>query len=142
LSSLVTITHEQGTYAVSAASWAEFCGEHAITFSPHTVGRNTFYANGVEITFGEPDYGEPPRLDDGGIDWSAITPPHETAYRLWFSTTDSPKSAVTLAVIAWKLWGGDLSMSPELAGWVTVADEYDERAWRRIKLGNGAVFGK
>jgi hypothetical protein len=53
---------------IDRKDWAAFCKEQKVFYSPNTVGGNTFYRfgfGGVEIHFGEADYGEAPLTEDG-----------------------------------------------------------------------------
>ncbi len=38
--------------------WENFCKEHEIIFSPHTVGSNVFYRGKVQVVFGNPTWKE------------------------------------------------------------------------------------
>lgn len=74
-------------------AWLAFCAEHGILYSPRTIGRNTFYANGrevdvggmlmvvsetqTEIKFGKPNYTATPLGQDGKIDVAQVQPPEE-----------------------------------------------------------------
>jgi hypothetical protein len=94
MSSAATLTFSSETIGVPADSWRGFCAEHDIVHSPHTVGGNVYYAGGIqgiEITYDQ--------------------------HRLRFSTYYGGKAiadVARLALIAWRLWGGQLMADEEI----------------------------
>ncbi len=94
MSSGATITFDPDTIGVSADEWQKFCTEHAIEHSPQTVGGNVYYfggRDGVEVHYAE----------------------HKLRFSTYFCGRAMPDVA-RLALIAWRLWGGDLSAAPEI----------------------------
>ncbi|MCV9963677.1 hypothetical protein OIU34_17390 [Pararhizobium sp. BT-229] len=58
---------------ISIDVWMEFAFARDIRFSPNTIGQNTFYGGGAEISLeGKGSVEEGP---DGRIDWSSARPP-------------------------------------------------------------------
>jgi hypothetical protein len=91
MSSAATITFEPDTVCVPIDAWQAFCAEHALVYSPQTIGGNVYYAGEVEV--------------------------HYATRRLVFSTywrgAAIPEVA-RLAMIAWQRWGGEISADPEV----------------------------
>ena len=101
---------------VSLADWEQFCAGHGITYNPHAVGWNVYYAGQVEITFG--DHGTRPVLRGGRYDWDTAEPP-ASAEQVWFSTFWMGVALPQVAALARAFhdqFGGDVSMAPELEG--------------------------
>lgn len=114
----VTFDEDEG---VSGEAWAEFCRDHAIRYSPQTVGQSTFYAGEVEICFGR-DGTEPVKVDAPGhfdgwrYDWDTAKPP-DYAERVTFSTFHYGSAMPQVAVLArafWLRFGGRVSADEEL----------------------------
>ena len=115
MSSSAYLAFDEGA-GIGSDDWRVFCERHEITYSPNTVGRNTFYAGAVEITFGEANYGPEPRDEHGRIIWDAVSPP-AYAERITFSTffggAAMPQVA-SLALAFWREFGGELQAAPEI----------------------------
>jgi hypothetical protein len=83
MSSSIALKFDQ---PVSGVAWSDFCRQHAITFSPNTIGQSTFYHGGVcrvEIALGE--RGSVERGPDGRPNWSTARPP-ETFTTMYVSS--------------------------------------------------------
>jgi hypothetical protein len=59
---------------ITLKDWQEFCDKNGIVYSPNTIGHNIFYKKQVEITFGESNHKELPKLENGMLDFSKSTP--------------------------------------------------------------------
>jgi hypothetical protein len=92
MSSAANITFEPDTIGVSINEWQEFCKEHQIEHSPHTMGGNVYYAGDVEISYDK----------------------HWVRFSTYWGGAAIPDVA-RLAMIAWRRWGGNLSADPEVA---------------------------
>ena len=102
MSSAICITFDEAD-AISGEDWAAFCAEHAVTYSPQTVGRNVFYAGDVEVTFGDAQpAAEGPPGYAGSVTFST--------YHLGAAMPD----VATLARAFWLRFGGSVSADPEL----------------------------
>jgi hypothetical protein len=100
MSSAATITFEPDTIGIPADEWQVFCAEHAVVYSPQTIGGNVYYADAVEVHY-------------------AV---HELRFSTYWRGGAVPEVA-RLAMIAWKRWGGHLTADPEIRQVV-----YKERA--------------
>lgn len=121
MSSAVYLTFDE---PVPLDEWLVFCDAYDVAYSPHTVGRNAFYRDQVELTFGDAARDDLPLLPDGRLDFSAARPP-EAAGRITISSywmTHLPEvAAVARAVLArWPRcsWSCD----PELRRWIDPPD--------------------
>jgi hypothetical protein len=104
--------------------WEPFAAKHGLRFNPHVVGRNAYRCGPIEVSFGEIDRGEEPKLPDGRIDFDAIRPPNE-ATRVWFSTYflgSGCRDVARLALAAWQRFGGSLDAAPEIQAWFVIGE--------------------
>jgi hypothetical protein len=66
---------------VTLGDWSAFCQEHAIEYSPNTVGQNVFYAGDIEVHFG--GYDEQGSLEynvSGSPKWETAKPPEKATH--------------------------------------------------------------
>lgn len=115
MSSAAYLTIDRKDYdPIPASEWLEFCAQHAIRYSPNTVGQNVFYADDVEITFGE--YGTISKSPDGRPDFSTARPP-DGAYDVTVSTfyDGNLEGVARMAALIWHRWGrATLDAAPEI----------------------------
>lgn len=108
---------------ITLEAWLAFCAEHGIVYSPHTVGRATFYQGDVEIHFGESNWADLPRLPDGRWDFDAARP-FPTAEKItvstfWMGAALPDVARVALAIT--ERWAGPMEYDPELTRYLYIA---------------------
>ena len=112
MSSSVNIRPKQ---PIQLNDWLSFCSKYYITYSSHTAGQNTFYADQVEIRFGESKLDRLPLLSSGQLDFDAASPKSEAieicVSSYWMSNLESISRIASLIL---DRFDGEYTCSPEL----------------------------
>ncbi len=116
MSSSAHITHDEGTQGIADDAWIQFCAEQGITLAGQSGGKY---------------------LDGGG----RVSVTHFGPYRTYFSTIHMGElmpEVARLAIACWVRFGGQLTVSPEIAQMIPAGDRPDDMGY----LSSGEVPGR